>query len=197
MKMYMKIISVSVLALAMLAFTIPGPAAAQSKGKKAARSKAVPAKVAILDIERIKRKSLAGKSIRKQVDVKRKALLKEAGREQKKLRAAENELRMQRSLLSPEALRDREKKFKDRIIRFQRAINARKKNLEKSLFAAQRVLDKNLKVVLERIVKEMKIDLILGAREVLYVRQSFDITIITMKRLDARLKKVTLRKPKK
>ncbi len=182
--------------LGILAISGSGPGLAQGKNP-GARVKMVPARVAVLNINIIMRRSKAGKSIQNQLDTKRKALRKEAGKEEKKLRVARNELRLQRSLLSPEAMREREKKFKDRLTQIQRKFNIRKRNLEKSLAAARKELNENLKVVLDRVVGQMGIDIILDRRQTIFTRDEFEITAIVMKRLDKRLTKITLPKPEK
>ena len=192
----MKIFLVALTAVGILAIAGSGSALAQGKAQ-GVRSKAIPARIAILNVNLLMRHSKAGKSIRKQLDARRKALRKEAGKEEKKMRAARNELRLQRSLLSPEAMREREKKFKDKLGQIQRKFNTRKRNLEKSLAAARKELDQNLKTVLDGVVAEMGIDLILNRRHTIFTRKEFEITAIVRKRLDARIKKVTLKKPGK
>ncbi len=192
----MKKFLVALAAVGILAITDPGTALAQGKAQ-GPHSKAIPARIAVFNVSVIIRRSKAGKSILRQLDARRKAARKEAGKEEKKLRAARNELRLQRSLLSPEAMRAREKKYKDRVVQIQRKFNARKRDLEKSLAAARKVLDANLKEVLDSVVAEMGIDVILDGRQTIFFRREFEITAIVMKRLDARLKKVTLKKPGK
>ena len=192
----MKIFLLVSTVLGILAISGSGPALAQGKNQ-GARVKIVPARVAVLNINIIMQRSKAGKSIRNQLDAKRKALRNEAGKEEKKLRVARNELRLQRSLLSPEAMREREKKFKDRLTQIQRKFNIRKRNLEKSLAAARKELNENLKVVLDRVVGEMGIDLILDRRQTIFTRDEFEITSIVMNRLDRRITKINLKKPGK
>ena len=153
--------------------------------------------IAVVDLERIKTQSLAGKSIKQQIDAQRKVFLKEASEEEKKIRAARNQLGMQRSLLSPEAMRDREKKYKERVLQVQRKINQQKRELDKALIQASRELNKNLWAVVERIVKERKLKLILRQRQLFFSSPSLDITPVVIKRLDARVKKIVLKKPGK
>lgn len=153
-------------------------------------------RIAVLDLDKVRNEAAAGQSIRKQFDAYRKALQKEAEEEQKKLRAARDKLRMQQSLLAPEAMREQERKFKAQLAETQRRFEGRKQALEKSYAEALKVFDENLKSVLEGLIKEMKLDLIVNKRmAAVYTDPNLEITDETLKRLDARIKKVTVKKP--
>jgi Skp family chaperone for outer membrane proteins len=155
-------------------------------------------KMAVLDLVAIQRHSLAGKSITQQLTVYRKAFQKDAEVHQKRLKAAQNELRLQRSLLSPEAMKAREQKFKDEVAAVQRRLQARRKALDKSRVEALKVFDKNLKEELKKLRAEMKIDIIIKKRpSVIYADPSVDITGKILKRINVRLKKIAVKNPGK
>jgi len=155
-------------------------------------------KIAVLDLVAIRRHSLAGKSITGQFNAYRKAFQKEADVQQKRLKAARNELRLQRSLLSPEAMQARQRRFNDEVAAVQRQFQARKKSLNKSRVEALKVFEKNLKEVLKKLRADRKIDVIIKKRpSVIYADPSVDITGEVLKRINARLKKVDVKTPEK
>ncbi len=155
-------------------------------------------KMAVLDLVAIERKSLAGKSITAQFRAYSKAFRKEADVQHKRLQAARNELRLQRSLLSPEAMQIRERKFRDEVAAVQRRFQARQKALAKSRVEAFKLFKKNLAAVLKKLRAERKIDVILTIRpSVLYVDPRLNITGEVLKRMNARLKKIAVTTPEK
>ena len=155
-------------------------------------------KIAVLDLVAIRLHSLAGKSITGQFSAYRKAFQKEADAQQKRLKAAQNELRLQRSLLSPEAMQARQRKFRDEVAVVQRQLQARKKALDKSRAEALKVFEKNLTEVLKKLRADRKIDVILKKRpSVIYADPSVDITGEVLKRINARLKKIAVKTPGK
>lgn len=154
--------------------------------------------IAVLDLVAIRHRSLVGKSITEQLNVYRKAFQKDAEAQQKKFQAAQNELRLQRSLLSPEAMQARERKFKEEFEAVQRRLQARRKALDKSRIEAFKIYEENLKEVLKKIRAERKIDIIIRIRpSVLLAAPSSDITKEVLKRIDARIKKIPVKDPGK
>ena len=105
---------------------------------------------------------------------------------------------MQRSLLSPEAMRARERKFKDEVVAVQRRFQARRKALDKSRVEALKVFEKNLTEILKKLRADKKYDVILKKRPaVIFADPSVDITGEVLKRIDARLKKIAVKTPGK
>lgn len=155
-------------------------------------------KIAVLDLVAAHTHSLAGKSIMEQFKVYRKAFQKDAEAEQKKFQAAQNELRMQRSLLSPEAMQAREQKFKDEFEAAQRRLQERRRALDESRIKASKTFDDNLKEVLKKLRAERKFDIILRKRpSVVFADPSVDITGEVLKRMNARIKKIPVKNPGK
>ena len=67
--------------------------------------------IAVLDIQRILRESLAAKSVRPQADKIRGKYQKEVRNQESQLRKAEQDLARQRAILSPEAYAQKRRKF--------------------------------------------------------------------------------------
>jgi len=185
----MKFLVSLMVALGLLAGTalVPSPAAAQGQGT---------VKIAVLDTILVRVQSKAGKSINKQLTTYRKALQKDAEAQQNKLRAARNELRLQRSLLSPEAMQARERKFEDDFKAAQRRFQLQKKALDQSRLDASKAFDEHLTVVLKALQKERNYDLILDKRpSVVFVATDVNITKEVLDRLDKRVQHISVKKP--
>ncbi|MDH3239402.1 MAG: OmpH family outer membrane protein [Alphaproteobacteria bacterium] len=163
------------------------PAAAQGKSG---------VKIAVLDSIVIRVRSKAGKSIATQLATYRKALQKDAEAQQNKLRAARNELRLQRSLLSPEAMQARERKFQDDFKAAQRRFQEQKKALDDSRIEASKAFDKHLTEILKKLQEEHKYDLILYQRpSVVFVTPEVSITKEVLQRFDKRVQHIAVKKP--
>ena len=166
---------------------LPSPAAAQGHAG---------AKIAVLDSIVVRVRSKAGKSISKQLSSFRKALQKDAEAQQNKLRAARNELRLQRSLLSPEAMQARERKFQDDFKAAQRRFQVQKKALDKSRIDATQAFDKHLTEILKALQKERNYDVILDKRpSVIFVSPAVNITKDVLARIDKRVQHISVKKP--
>lgn len=154
--------------------------------------------IAVLDLVAIRLRSLAGKSITGQLSAYRRAFQKEAERQQKRLKAAQNELRLQRSLLSPEAMQERQRKFNEEVAAVQRQFQARKKALNKSRVEALKIFEKILTEVLKKLRADRKIDVIIKKRpSIIFADPTVDITSEVLKRINARLKKIAVKTPGK
>jgi Skp family chaperone for outer membrane proteins len=168
---------------------LPSPVAAQGPAG---------AKVAVLDSILVRVKSKAGQSISKQLTTFRKVLQKDAEAQQNKLRAARNELRLQRSLLSPEAMQARERKFEDDFKAAQRQFQEKKKALDQSRVDATRAFEEHLTEVLKALQKERKYDVILDKRpSVIFVAPEVNITQDVITRIDKRVQHISVKKPGK
>jgi Skp family chaperone for outer membrane proteins len=155
-------------------------------------------KIAVLDLIAVRLQTKAGKSISDQLGKYRKTLQKDAEDQQKKLRSTQNELRLQRSLLSPEAMQSRERKFRDDVAAVQRGFQSRRKALDKSRMEAGKIFEEKLTEVLEKLRQERDIDLILKKRPaVVFAKEPIDITKEVIKRLDAKVKHIPVKKPGK
>jgi Skp family chaperone for outer membrane proteins len=171
------------------------PAVAQ-QGKKAPARLSAPV-VAVVDMRSVMRESLAGKSIQTQFDKLRRQFQKEIDKEEKSFRAAREELTRQRSILAPEALRQRQARLEQRFAALQRSMQVRKKELEGTVADARRVLNRHLQKVFEKMIKDRGIDIIIAKRQLVYIGPAFDITKATLKRLNKRLPRVAIKRPVK
>ncbi len=154
--------------------------------------------IAVLDIQRILRESLAAKSVRPQADKIRGKYQKEVRNQESQLRKAEQDLARQRAILSPEAYAQKRRKFEERARTAQRSVQGRKRQLDKAFGGAMEKVRGALVKIAAKIASERKINLVLPKSVVLLSLKSLDITDQTLARLNKQLPsvKVTVARPK-
>ena len=120
-----------------------GPGVAQESQKVGT----IRVKMAVIDMNEIRRNAAAVKDIRAQVENLRAAFQTEIKNEEEELRAANQELGRQRAILSSEAFTEERRKFEQRLAGVQRKVQQRKQNLDKALndamFEVQKSLNKD------------------------------------------------------
>ena len=162
----------------------------------AAKAQQTPAfSVALIDVQRILRESGAAEGVRKKMEGYRASLQAEVGQEETELRKVDEELKRQRSLLSPEALDQRRREFQQRVTDFQRRVQERRRAYDRSGFdAMNRIRDEVLRIVQE-IGAERKITLVLDTGQVIFFHANLEITDQVLEQLNKRLPKVEVVPP--
>ena len=148
--------------------------------------------VAVLDVQRILRESLAAKSVKPQMEKLRTGFQKEIRGKENALRKADRELAGQRAILAPEAYAKRRRDFEQRAKEAQRQVQTRKRLLDRALGKARRQVELNMIEVAKEIASERKINIVLLKTVVVMSMKSLDITPETLKRLNKRLPSVTV-----
>ncbi len=151
--------------------------------------------VAVIDVLRLQRESAASKSIKAQIEKQYAIHQQEITKQENELRSAEQELNRQRALVSPEAFAERRRQFEQKVANLQRDVQNRKRELDKSALAAQRIVEQSLSEIVQQLVAERKLTLVLGKSQTIYAAPEFEITDEVMKRLNAKLPSVKVPPP--
>ena len=151
--------------------------------------------VAVIDVLRLQRESAASKSIKAQIEKQYAIHQQEITKQENELRSAEQELNRQRALVSPEAFAERRRQFEQKVANLQRDVQNRKRELDKSALAAQRIVEQSLSEIVQQLVTERKLTLVLGKSQTIYAAPEFEITDEVMKRLNAKLPSVKVQPP--
>lgn len=149
--------------------------------------------IAVIDIDMILIKSKAAESIKKQVEEKRKAFLKDIKTEEDKLRVEQKSLEKKLSDLSKEEFLKQRQGFENRRLVARKKIQNKKQKLEKSYSKAMNILTKSIYEVCQKIAVEDKIDLIITRQNIVVGSMSLDITQKAMDRLNNKLPKLSLK----
>lgn len=154
-----------------------------------------PQNIAVVDIARIMRESAATKSITTQIEKQRNAYQQEITKQENDLRAAEQELNRQRTIISPEAFAERRRAFEQRVGNLQRDVQNRKRELDKALGTATVTVQNALRDIIGGMVTERKYTLILIKTQTAYNAPDMEITEDVLKRLNAKLPSVKVPPP--
>jgi Skp family chaperone for outer membrane proteins len=147
-------------------------------------------KIAILNVDKLMRDSLASKSIRDQLEGKRAAFQGDIAKREKALRVADQKMAEQRAVLSPDAFAERQKEFQKQVADTQRYVQNLKRQMDKGFADAMRKVEKVVAEVAEAVAKEKGMNIVLTRNMVVYAVPTLDITNPVLSRLDKKLPSV-------
>jgi Skp family chaperone for outer membrane proteins len=179
------------------------PAAAQNPPRPPAAAPAAaprgpvpPPVIGVVDMALIQEQASVMKSIRDQMQKEEAGLRADLTKRENDLRAADQELQQQRTLLSADAFNERRRNFEAQVGESQRYMAARKQQLDKAFSEGMRTVDGALSAVLKEIAAERGLNLIMprGAL-MLLADNNLDITADVKQRLDNRIRTVAIKLP--
>ena len=174
------------------------PAFAQKD--KPASSVTVPAPIiGVITFQRVIRRSLAGKSIREQIDAQQSGFQSGVKNLQSELKKARLELSERPAAMTDAEFKKRRQVMRKRVADLQSLVQRRKRDLDQIFNAGMRQVDLALVEVLKNLAKEHGINLILNAGRgrglVLFAENRIVITEEALRRLNERLPRIELSKP--
>jgi outer membrane protein len=147
---------------------------------------------AVIDYQRVLRDAAAARSIRQQIEARRKVYQEEISKEEQRLHEADKEFAKQRSVLSPEAFAEKRREFEQDVAEVQRMVQKRRRELDRISAAALNEVKEALIEIVTSIAEERGFNLVLPTSEVLFFSRSLDLTEEVLAKLDARLPQVPL-----
>lgn len=169
--------------------------AVASGGQLAWAQQAEAPMLAIIDVQKILRESVAVKSLTAEIEEQRTKYQEELRAEEESLRTADQELARQRTILSAEAYAQKRKDLEQQVATLQRQVQERKKGLDQLFGQGISQVQNELANVAKEIAEERGLDLILSRATVVIVKPKFDISNEALARLNARLTTVALPAP--
>lgn len=142
---------------------------------------------AVIDYQRILREAAAARSIREQIEVRRKAYQEEISREEQRLHEADMAFAKQRSLLTADAFAEKRREFEEEVAEVQRLVQERRRELDSISAEALNEVKTALIDVVTGIAEERGFNLVLPSSEVLFFARKIDLTDEVLAKLDARL----------
>ena len=152
---------------------------------------------AVVDVNAIRQRSQAVKSIQAQLRKFEKDFQANIKNEEKELRNAERELTRQRTLLAPEAFAKKRREFEQRVVQVQRLVQQRKIDLNRSHTGAMREVEKTLRMVVLALAKKQKLTMVFRKDQVIYAEPGMEITKLVLAELDKKLPQVKVKLPAK
>ncbi len=149
-----------------------------------------PAKIAILEFQRVMRESAAANDIKVQVDQRRQVYQHEITKQEQELREAEQELSRQATILAPEALAQKRRDFESRVAQVQTGMQARKRELDQAFAFGMKEVQRTLTMIISALAKERGFNLVLPHGQIVFADSSLNITDEALRRLNAQLPSV-------
>jgi Skp family chaperone for outer membrane proteins len=149
-------------------------------------------RIAIVNVEVALRESLAVKSARAQMSEITAKYKKEIDEEESQLRALDQELQQQRTILAPEAFAQRRDEIQRRATQLQRKARDLRQAMDQGFKNTMQRIQAVLFEEIAKLAKEMDVNLVIPSSQIIVAIESFDITRPAIERLDTRLPDVKL-----
>lgn len=148
--------------------------------------------VAVVNIQEIMHSSTAAKSVKEQLDAKRKSFQTEMSRKEAELQKEDQALGQQRSLLSPEAFDKKLKEFKAKANGAQKEVQTKGGELDSAVSASLNQIQKAIGEIVDDLAKQRGYTLVETTSQLLYADPKLDITQDVLTRLNKKLPKVSV-----
>ncbi len=155
--------------------------------------------IGIVDIQALLRDSKAGKSIQKQMEGLEKTFRDDVAKQEKDLRAADEQLGRQRTVLSQEAFEAKRIELQKQIAEAQGKVQEKKRILDTAFGKAVEQVQTKAVQIIAKVAEAKKLLLVMPRTQVILAENSMDLTAGVLTKLDAELDyvKVVLESPKK
>lgn len=174
------------LALAVAVAALSSPAVAQDGAKVPVPS------IAIVDVESIMRQSLAVKTAREQLDRIVESIQKDIAAQEQKLRARDQELQQQRSILTPDVYSQRRKELQDEAAGLQQEARSMRQGIDRGFSETMQRIQVVLFEEVGKLAQARNVNLVLPRSQIVVAIDSFDMTEESLAALNKRLPKVEL-----
>lgn len=154
-----------------------------------------PVLIGILDTQKVLRESVAMRGLSSQMEERRSSFQEELRQREEALRAADQELARQRSILAPEAFAEKRSELEQQVASLQRQVQTRRKELDRVYGQAVKQVQGALVSIAQKIASERQLDLVLPKTAVVLVRNDMEITDEVVRRLNETLTEVTISSP--
>jgi outer membrane protein len=159
----------------------------------AAAAEELPAPVvAVIDYQRVMRDARAARSVREQLEARRRQFQEEISSQEQRLHVADRELTQQRNSMDPETFAERRRAFEAEVAEVQRLVQQRRRQLDRASSEALDRVKQSLIEVVTGMAEEMGFNLVLPASEVLFFGRRLDLTDQVLARLDEALPTIAI-----
>lgn len=148
--------------------------------------------IAIVDVESIMRQSLAVKSAREQLDRIVEGIQKDIAAQEQKLRARDQELQQQRSILTPDVYSQRRKELQDEAAGLQQKARSMRQGIDRGFSETMQRIQVVLFEEVGKLAQARNVNLVLPRSQIVVAVDSFDMTEESLAALNKRLPKVEL-----
>lgn len=155
-----------------------------------------PPVIMVVDVQKILQEATASKGIQKAVESQRDTYQKEIAALEDKLRNAEQELRKQQTILSPDALAQKRRDFEKQVADVQRTVQSRKRALDTALNESMGQVQKAMVEIIADLARGHGANIVLARHQFVIVDTKLDTTETVLEQLNKKLPKVAVSIPK-
>lgn len=167
---------------------VTGIAGAQAQSRPAAI-------IGIVNTDRVLQESLAAKGVRLERDKFATQYQAQIKDQEAKLRAEDQELSQQRSVMAPEVFQQRAQAFQQKLAEFQNQVRDKQERLDFSFQQAMQEIGNTIVSVSQEIAKAQGINAVAAHNQLLFFDPGMDITQPVLERLNQRLASVKFQDP--
>lgn len=150
------------------------------------------ANIAVLDVEKIVKESVAMVDIQKKVTKKQEEYQKEVNAKQKELEAEQKKLEGKKTVLAADAFEKEMKKFEGKVDQLKELVDKKQNSLKKASVDAMGKVNDDIKTIIAELSKEKSLDLIVPAGQTLFYKDEMDVSAEILKRLNKKVTKVSV-----
>tara|TARA_B100001540_G_scaffold24066_1_gene19664 strand:- start:1290 stop:1814 length:525 start_codon:yes stop_codon:yes gene_type:complete len=148
--------------------------------------------VAFVDMQYLMDKSLAGQSLKKQLENLHKKNLDYFKKEEDFLKKKEQEVISKKNILSKEDFQEEISNLRNKVKNYQAERNEKINSLTKKRLSSMETIIKNLSPILAEYSKENNISIIMDKKNIIVGKTELDITKKILVLLDKKIKKIKL-----
>ena len=157
-------------------------------GLSEARAQATPeARIAIVDYQLIQKNSTAMVDIQSQIEKRRLVYQDEISGQEKELRATDQELVRQRSVLTAEAFALKRREFEAKVAQVQRQVQDRKRELDQAFEYGMNQVQLLINDIIVELSKQKGFNLVLSRQQIVFAENSLNISDDIIEILNDRL----------
>lgn len=149
--------------------------------------------IAVLDVEKIVKESVAMRDIQSKVTKQQEKYQAEVNKKQKDLEAEQKKLEGKKNVLAKEAFEKEVKAFETKVDALKELVNKKQNSLKKASVDAMTKVNDEVKVIIADLSKEKDLDLIVSAGQALYFKNEMDVSEEVLKRLNKKLTKINVK----
>ncbi|MBL26602.1 MAG: hypothetical protein CMM50_03490 [Rhodospirillaceae bacterium] len=154
-----------------------------------------PAVIAVVDVQAILRGSTAFQAAVEKIRSQEQGYRDQISGREDELRKAQDELRRQRTILAPDVYTQRETEFQQQVESLQREVLTRNRELSQIRGNAERQVLKEVFEIVREIAEERGLTMVVDSSMTIVVNNRFAISNEVLKRLNERVKSISLEAP--
>ncbi len=150
------------------------------------------AKIAVIDNRLINLNSAVAQDILRQVNAIRSQLQAEITVTENALKAEDENLKSQSSILPPEAYAKKAEEFQKKVVEYQRELQNKNGQLEQALNTARGTVERALKPIYQSVLKNTGATMLMDKTMIIEQVPGLDVTTMIIEQLDLALPSITI-----